>query len=69
MIQRQPRDIFPENQMIMGESGKFDAGKLADVEDFMRDPTGWSKDHGRPGAGGERVRSRRCRGCPGSRCH
>jgi len=27
-------------------SGKFDAGKLAEVEAFMRDPTGWSKAHG-----------------------
>jgi len=27
-------------------SGKFDAGKLADVEAFMRDPRGWSKAHG-----------------------
>jgi orotate phosphoribosyltransferase len=27
-------------------SGKFDANKLAQVETFMRDPTGWSKSHG-----------------------
>ena len=27
-------------------SGKFDQGKLAEVEAFMRDPTGWSKAHG-----------------------
>ena len=27
-------------------SKKFDAGKLAEVEGFMRDPTGWSKAHG-----------------------
>ena len=27
-------------------SKKFDAGKLAEVESFMRDPTGWSKAHG-----------------------
>jgi orotate phosphoribosyltransferase len=27
-------------------SGKFDAGKLAEVETFMRDPAGWSKAHG-----------------------
>ena len=27
-------------------SGKFDAGKLAEVEKFMHDPAGWSKDHG-----------------------
>jgi len=27
-------------------SGKFDKGKLAEVEAFMRDPTGWSKAHG-----------------------
>jgi orotate phosphoribosyltransferase len=28
------------------ESGKFDAAKLAEVEKFMHDPTGWSKAHG-----------------------
>jgi len=27
-------------------SGKFDAGKLAEVEKFMHDPAGWSKAHG-----------------------
>jgi orotate phosphoribosyltransferase len=27
-------------------SGKFDAGKLAEVERFMHDPAAWSKDHG-----------------------
>jgi orotate phosphoribosyltransferase len=27
-------------------SGKFDAAKLAEVEKFMHDPTGWSKAHG-----------------------
>jgi len=27
-------------------SGKFDSGKLAEVETFMRDPRGWSKAHG-----------------------
>ncbi len=27
-------------------SGKFDAGKLAEVETFMRDPAAWSKAHG-----------------------
>jgi orotate phosphoribosyltransferase len=27
-------------------SGKFDAGKLAEVEKFMHDPAGWSQDHG-----------------------
>ena len=27
-------------------AGTFDAGKLAEVESFMRDPTGWSKAHG-----------------------
>jgi orotate phosphoribosyltransferase len=27
-------------------SGKFDAAKLAEVEKFMNDPAGWSKDHG-----------------------
>ena len=27
-------------------SKKFDAAKLAEVESFMRDPTGWSKAHG-----------------------
>jgi orotate phosphoribosyltransferase len=27
-------------------SGKFDTGKLAEVESFMRDPAGWSKAHG-----------------------
>ena len=27
-------------------SGKFDKGKLAEVENFMRDPAGWSKAHG-----------------------
>jgi orotate phosphoribosyltransferase len=26
--------------------GKFDAGKLAEVEKFMRDPSGWSAAHG-----------------------
>src|SRR5438105_4769783 len=27
-------------------SGKFDQGKLAEVETFMHDPAGWSKAHG-----------------------
>jgi orotate phosphoribosyltransferase len=27
-------------------SGNFDAAKLAEVEKFMHDPAGWSKDHG-----------------------
>jgi orotate phosphoribosyltransferase len=27
-------------------SGKFDAAKLAEVENFMNDPNGWSKVHG-----------------------
>ena len=27
-------------------SGKFDSGKLADVEEFMRDPRSWSLAHG-----------------------
>ncbi len=27
-------------------SGKFDAGLLAEVENFMNDPAGWSKAHG-----------------------
>lgn len=34
-------------------SGKFDAGKLNEVEAFMHDPRGWSKAHGgTAGAGG-----------------
>ena len=31
---------------VAKESGKFDAGKLAEVEKFMHDPAGWSKAHG-----------------------
>jgi orotate phosphoribosyltransferase len=31
---------------IAKASGKFDAGKLAEVEKFMHDPAGWSKAHG-----------------------
>jgi orotate phosphoribosyltransferase len=27
-------------------SGRFDGGKLAEVEQFMKDPAGWSKAHG-----------------------
>ena len=27
-------------------SGKFDAAKLAEIEEFMHDPAGWSKAHG-----------------------
>jgi orotate phosphoribosyltransferase len=27
-------------------SGKFDKGMLAEVENFMKDPAGWSKAHG-----------------------
>jgi hypothetical protein len=27
-------------------SGKFDSGKLAEAETFMRDPDGWSKANG-----------------------
>jgi orotate phosphoribosyltransferase len=26
--------------------GRFDASRLAEVEKFMRDPSGWSKEHG-----------------------
>jgi orotate phosphoribosyltransferase len=28
------------------QSGRFDAGKLKDVEEFMKDPVAWSKAHG-----------------------
>jgi orotate phosphoribosyltransferase len=31
---------------VAKKSGKFDAGKLKDVEAFMKDPAGWSKAHG-----------------------
>ena len=31
---------------VAKSSGKFDKGKLAEVEAFMRDPTGWSNAHG-----------------------
>ena len=31
---------------VAKQSGKFDPGKLAEVEAFMRDPNGWSKAHG-----------------------
>jgi orotate phosphoribosyltransferase len=31
---------------VAKESGKFDPRTLAEVEAFMRDPTGWSKAHG-----------------------
>ena len=31
---------------VAKESGKFDAAKLAEVENFMHDPAGWSKAHG-----------------------
>jgi orotate phosphoribosyltransferase len=31
---------------VAKESGKFDKGKLAEVETFMRDPAGWSKANG-----------------------
>src|SRR5262245_3231790 len=31
---------------VAKESGKFDPAKLAEVEKFMRDPSGWSKAHG-----------------------
>jgi orotate phosphoribosyltransferase len=31
---------------VAKESGKFDPRTLAEVETFMRDPTGWSKAHG-----------------------
>jgi orotate phosphoribosyltransferase len=31
---------------VAKQSGKFDAAKLAEVEKFMHDPAGWSKDHG-----------------------
>jgi orotate phosphoribosyltransferase len=31
---------------VAKQSGKFDAAKLAEVEKFMHDPTGWSKAHG-----------------------
>jgi orotate phosphoribosyltransferase len=27
-------------------SGRYDQGRLADVEAFMKDPVGWSKAHG-----------------------
>ncbi|MEY4879463.1 MAG: hypothetical protein RJB62_932 [Pseudomonadota bacterium] len=42
-------DVLP----VAKASGKFDAGRLAEVETFMRDPIGWSKAHGgTAGAGG-----------------
>jgi orotate phosphoribosyltransferase len=31
---------------VAKKSGKFDAGKLKDVEAFMKDPASWSKVHG-----------------------
>jgi orotate phosphoribosyltransferase len=31
---------------VAKQSGKFDQGKLAEVEGFMRDPAGWSNAHG-----------------------
>ncbi len=31
---------------VAKKSGKFDAGKLKDVEAFMKDPASWSKAHG-----------------------
>jgi orotate phosphoribosyltransferase len=31
---------------VAKQSGKFDAGRLAQVEAFMRDPRGWSRAHG-----------------------
>src|SRR5262247_1011638 len=31
---------------VAKQSGKFDAGKLAEIEKFMHDPAGWSKAHG-----------------------
>jgi len=31
---------------VAKRSGKFDAGKLKDVEAFMKDPAAWSKAHG-----------------------
>jgi orotate phosphoribosyltransferase len=31
---------------VARKSGTFDAGKLAEVESFMRDPAGWSRAHG-----------------------
>ncbi len=31
---------------VAKRSGKFDAGKLKDVEAFMKDPASWSKAHG-----------------------
>jgi orotate phosphoribosyltransferase len=31
---------------VARESGKFDAAKLAEIEEFMHDPAGWSKAHG-----------------------
>jgi orotate phosphoribosyltransferase len=31
---------------VAKESGKFDAAKLAEIENFMHDPAGWSKAHG-----------------------
>ncbi len=35
------------------QSGKFDKGKLKDVEKFMKDPAGWSKAHGGVAAAAE----------------
>ena len=53
------RPIFPVADLTAGggskvnfidarrEAGrKFDAGRLKEVESFMRDPRGWSKAHG-----------------------
>jgi orotate phosphoribosyltransferase len=31
---------------VAGKSGRFDKGKLKEVEGFMKDPSGWSKAHG-----------------------
>jgi orotate phosphoribosyltransferase len=31
---------------VAKKSGRFDQGKLKDVEEFMKDPSAWSKAHG-----------------------
>jgi orotate phosphoribosyltransferase len=42
-------DVLP----VAKASGRFDAGRLQEVETFMRDPVGWSQAHGgSTGAGG-----------------
>ena len=45
---------------VAKKSGRFDKGKLKEVEKFMKDPASWSKAHGGAAVAAEYSEDRKC---------